>query len=543
MRYRLAVLLLSASFSLMAGVPAVKIKVADQNQFDHLQSSILQALSTGTDRIDVSIDRGTYFFREDHIRLEYQEAPGVTLTIDGGGSVFLGTGPDFLLSGGSAPYPGTYDVRHGFYSYRTGGTLFPTGKVGKALSPVEPCLGASGLFRLKVAEEDWTPDARDAAYIVISQWYLGRCYRIEKIRSGYIYFRSQDTLLEMNGDITYGRSFPKYMFYNYPLSGADVHISGGKIHAEEEKVHQCEASRFLTVWNGSLGHLVIKDIHFAGNGGKDYLIQLFMAKMESAEVSGCTFSGIQDRVLSTHCISHVAFHDNVVRDCWRLALYLDMFSDQAEVYRNRFENIGCAFEGTAVMEVLGAGMAVHDNVLQDFSYAGIMSGIHFTCDQPVSTSGLIERNELFHSDAFRKEPSRTLMDAGAIYVGTMNAGLVIRNNYIHDIRGAKDYRGIFGDDGAYGVTVYGNLVLDTPTSYSIDFRRVASVETRADSYAERVNVDNRIYGNTVDGKVRFETRGGDDGCYKGENRVLKTDAERRSAVAAWRRKYGRHLPR
>ena len=58
--------------------------------------------------------------------------------------------------------------------------------------------------------------------------------------------------------------------------------------------------------------------------------------------------------------------------------------------------------------------------------------------------------------------------------------------------------------------------------------------TQKGSHAKEANVHNRIEGNRVDGNVLFETRGGDDGCHRGENLLLRTDAHKRYAAELWR---------
>ena len=149
-------------------------------------------------------------------------------------------------------------------------------------------------------------------------------------------------------------------------------------------------------------------------------------------------------------------------------------------------------------------------------------------------SSVIEDNEIYQTPEFRKAPSRTLMDSGAIYLGTISQGQVVRNNYIHDIVGATDNRGIFLDDGAVHAEVYGNLVIGIANSYCIDSRRTRWVETHPRTRIDRVNVDNYIGENWVDGPVRFETRGGNDGCRKGRNTQLKSGFDREKTVREWR---------
>ena len=136
-----------------------------------------------------------------------------------------------------------------------------------------------------------------------------------------------------------------------------------------------------------------------------------------------------------------------------------------------------------------------------------MAGLHFTAPMKYPASGIIERNEIFQTDSYRKEaPQNLLMDTGAIYVYTQNTSLEIRYNDIHDISGPYDNRGIFCDDGTVNTYIHDNRVTGIANSYDIDLRRVLSVETRPDSQIRRVNVGNRIEKNQVDGKIRFEQR-------------------------------------
>jgi hypothetical protein len=117
-----------------------------------------------------------------------------------------------------------------------------------------------------------------------------------------------------------------------------------------------------------------------------------------------------------------------------------------------------------------------------------------------ATTDFAKRAEMMH------QAEDILMDTGAIYVYTQNASLEIRNNYIHDISGPYDNRGIFCDDGTVNTVIEGNTVLRIANSYCIDLRRALSVETRSDSHIRKVNVGNRLGKNRTDGKIRFEQR-------------------------------------
>ena len=525
-------LFLSAVVPVLASGSVKTIAVRNQQDFDGLGKEIREALDDHVARVEVTFRAGTYYFSEDHIDLDAPDAPNTTIVLDGNGSVLLGKGDDFDLVRGQASFAGTYLPTDGFFRIDDGKMLSPYGPVRKARSAVVSV--GKGIYRLKVSENNLEQKKCKDIYVVLSEWYRSHRYPVVQIRKGYLYFKSEDPLQEMNWDIRYGKTYPKYVFVNHPAYG-DVCVQDGKIRSSSGKVHRSVASRFIRVWGGQLGRLEMRNFTFAGNGGENPLIMLYCTSMHSSEFSHCRFSGIQHCALSVHRVDNASIHDNVLEDCFREAVFSDMFARKTEIFSNRFTNMGCAFEGTAVIRSEGGNMHVHDNYLEDFTYAGILTGVHYTNDQPVITSGCIERNELCQSEGFRKEPSRTLMDCGAIYVRTMNKDLVIRDNFIHDYIGTKDYRGIFGDDGASHVTVTGNVVIDISQGNCIDFRRVSGVLTLKDSHATEANVHNRIEGNQVDGNVLFETRGGDDGCFSGTNPVLRTKAQKEQAERAWRK--------
>ena len=136
----------------------------------------------------------------------------------------------------------------------------------------------------------------------------------------------------------------------------------------------------------------------------------------------------------------------------------------------------------------------------DFTYGAIGIGTHYRDGIPASASGVVENNELYCNPDF----TRYLMDSGAIYTWTINRKVLIRENYIHDIGGYKDNRGIFCDDGTVNVSIVGNRVLRIRNSWCIDLRRVPRVGKDPQSYIRTVNTGNRLENNIVDGKVRFE---------------------------------------
>ena len=495
--------LLSVLIPVMVTSTVKTIEIRSQQDFDGLGKEIRQAMEERMIRVEVSFRPGTYYFSENHIDLDTPDAPDMTVILDGNGSILLGKGDDYQLRHGQATFAGTYLPTDGFLSIDEGKLLSAYSPVRKARSAVVSV--GKGIYRMKVLEKNLGKKKCKDVYVVLSEWYRSHRYPVVEIRKGYLYFKSADPLSEMNWDIRYGQTYPKYVFVNHPEYG-DVSVNDGVIRSSSTKIHRSVASCFLRVWSGRLGRMEVRNFTFAGNGGKEPLMMLYCTAMESSEFSHCRFSGIQYRAVSVHRVDNASIHDNVFEDCFRETVFSDLFA------RNR--------------NIVSSAIC---------HYIGILTGVHYTNDQRVITSGLIERNELCQSEAFRKEPTRTLMDCGAVYVRTMNVDVLIRDNYIHDYTGTKDYRGIFGDDGASHVTVTDNLVTGISQGNCIDFRRVPGVLTLKDSHAKEANVHNRIERNQVDGNVLFETWGGNDGCYLGVNPVLKTEAQKEEAERAWRK--------
>ena len=89
---------------------------------------------------------------------------------------------------------------------------------------------------------------------------------------------------------------------------------------------------------------------------------------------------------------------------------------------------------------------------------------------------------------------------------TINRDVTIRDNYIHDIGGYGQNRGIFCDDGTVNVHIVGNRVLRIRNFYCIDLRKMLSIENDPASAIRKVNVGNTLENNIVDGDVRFWNR-------------------------------------
>ena len=315
---------------------------------------------------------------------------------------------------------------------------------------------------------------------------------MQRIQGGYIYFTCPDYASDGNpfhdpdSDYKYGKVLPRYALLDARSAPVGCHRS--------------TASRFLTLHGCYLGTFTLTGARFVGNGGRDCLMQFYADDAVSVEVSDCRFEYIHGNVVQVQRTSNFRFANNVLEHLWMHGVTVDYFASGAEFTGNRFLDTGLMMDQTFCIQLRGSNFHVHDNVFTDFTYSAIGIGTHFKESVPASASGVVENNELYCNSGF----TRYLMDSGAIYTWTINKYVVIRRNYIHDIGGYKDNRGIFCDDGTVNVHLLENRVQRIANSYCIDLRRVSKVAKDPNSYAKKTNVGNRLEGNIVDGKVRFE---------------------------------------
>jgi len=127
----------------------------------------------------------------------------------------------------------------------------------------------------------------------------------------------------------------------------------------------------------------------------------------------------------------------------------------------------------------------------------------------------------------------TLADGGGIYTGPQCTWGVIRNNLIENIKGVHSNRGIFLDDGAKNLSIYGNHVRGTANCYDIDLRY-------STNYAEGIpdhNTNNIMFGNVLTGGYRFEDAGSDSHCIGGQNVLLGIGMFQKTKVDLSRRAF------
>ena len=469
-------------FLLPAVLAAETVTVSSQADFDVLSARITTLVKGGMKEITVRFMEGTYHFKDNQLELRNLSASTLRLVLECGGAVCV---PADL---GTRSYG---DVLLSLKDLTCRDRLSVPVQVKKRPEVINR---KTGLCRVLTTEKNLSEKDAEGMYLILTQRYRSGRYPVSKIQDGFVYFTAEgvttdgDPYHDIDVDFKSERVLPRYSL-----------LSAQKSHPG---LHRGTACRFLTMINCYIGSFCLNGARFLGNGGEDCLMQFYANDATSVEVSGCRFEHIHSDIIHVQRTGNFLFRDNDVEHIWRHGITVDYFSSGAEFADNRFNDTGLLMENTFCLQLRGGHFLVHDNVFKDFTYGAVGIGTYWKDPMPASASGVMEKNELFCMPAF----DRYMMDSGAVYTWTINRDVTIRENYIHDIGGYGQNRGIFCDDGTVNVHIVGNRVLRIRNSYCIDLRKVLSIERDPASAIRKVNVGNTLENNMVDGDIRFWNR-------------------------------------
>ena len=187
--------------------------------------------------------------------------------------------------------------------------------------------------------------------------------------------------------------------------------------------------------------------------------------------------------------------------------FYDLYSNSAiyvmpvknvTVSGNKIEHTGFLNKGGAVVSVSADNFTVENNSIHDFSYNGIVSGIHMSHKDNNVIKGVIRNNMVDQGSRVYGNPACQLYDGGGIYIyGHVNSVLV-ENNIICNVGFHDGLRfGLYLDGGAYNVTARNNLVYHNyPGQAAIHARYIVS---EAPSDARNYFTGNIVVGDCVFG--------------------------------------------
>lgn len=488
---------------------SVVLSVTGQQDFDRLDERIDSALKAGEREVEVRFAPGTYFFREGHLSLSGLQAPDAVLRLNGDGAILVGADDD-----------GIYRFEKGYVDLSAPCSVDVRQPVYRAKGWPVKCLFRPGVYKIRCDEADLSREDAEGVRVILSQWYVGAVYPVVEIRNGFLYFRRDPTYLSgMWSELRFGRCLPRYILCTPP---------------KRQDLHACAASCFLSMDNCRIASFLMEGLSFLGNGEGRPLLSIRHVQADSITVRSCLFEGIRSQVASVEEARHIYLKDNRFSHCYLGAVFFAPDTEDVVIADNRFVDNGLRMTNVPIVDCKGRSFRVSRNYIEDFAHTAIGVGIHFSDPVGLVTSGVVEENEICMSEHFRNQVHRELIDGGAIYVWTQNQKVSIRNNFIHDLDGPHGNKGIFADDGAVGVEIAGNLLLAVHGGRCIDLRKALRVERKRTSHIRRVNVRNRMDGNTLDGRCRFYFRKGDPGSFVGKNLELEPGYDKAEVIRTWK---------
>lgn len=116
---------------------------------------------------------------------------------------------------------------------------------------------------------------------------------------------------------------------------------------------------------------------------------------------------------------------------------------------------------------------------------------------------LVEYNEFCFTENFKYD-RYSCYDAGIVYLYVNTCNSIVRYNYIHDIKGYTTH-GIYCDDGAYGFSIYKNIVCNIMDGASIHSRTLTQEQMaeKINTDGHSPNVDNLIMYNIINAPYLF----------------------------------------
>lgn len=499
------------------GVETKVIRVGDQEQFNRLNYSIHQAVIGGASKIIVKLDQGYYYFNENHVLLSNIDNPELDLRFVGNNAMIISGGKEVSTDRTIK----NYNYNSSVVNINAGELINVWDEMQYADSIVEILDVEERICRIHCNEtKEYTTEECKNAYIMITAWCRTYYYKIIKVDNSYIYFIA-DNLKEtkiynkkgynVNDDYLIKGVHPRFRLCNLePVNEGNVHV--------------CENQTFLFVDGCKIKNLSITGISFLGNKAKGdlegwpYSLMVFKdVQSKGIRINNCRFVGQNSRVIMLKNTDDVIVDNNVFTHNFRNGVTSYNSSFRTNVNDNVFEYNGESLSYERCITCQGSDYHIYNNTFKNYGYCAISVGFYFGSEPANPPGGIVENNTLVYTDDWMNSLwKHSIMDGGAIYLWTRNDIAIIRNNVILNYGGVAANRGIYCDDGAKGVEIYGNIIMGVINGYSIDSRRVKSVDSKVGG----ANINNKIYDNICDGGLRFVGHEGENGCFKGRNFMI-----------------------
>ena len=503
-------------------VPRCRIIITSQSDFDIVEKLINNALQAGEKNIEVVFGKGPFYFKSEHITLRGDSCSDARITLRGNNTIIIPNGRYYRKG---EVYQGDFSVKNIYVDSKwqdlnIWGQMYHSDRMVEVLDVNKKlCRVHSPEFNLPAT------GVGPETYLQLTEWYLSGTYKVTKVEDQYVYFIADDLApglsaygnYNVNYDYTIVKVFPRFRVCNLNDETAGVNVHKGQ--RVQKDFYESDAYTFLKLYGAYYKSLDVAGFRFFGNAGGGMLLSLLgSGSSEGITVSNCEFRNIKSVAIYMMQTSGVSVTNNSFEDCYSdVILAIDKVKNTI-VTDNYFRNVGKGLRSCFAIRCQSSNFYVARNTIVDFGLGGIGVG-KGASEGFEAGSGIVEENVLYYTDAHHNwSAANGLIDGGAIYLWTRNDGTTIRYNRIHNYTGAHSNRGIYCDDGAYNLSIYGNVISGVSNNNYIDSRlnQINGFPT---------NTNNVVMYNIVEGRYKFEgdTKAG-NGCVKGQNIVLsRTD--------------------
>lgn len=370
----------------------------------------------------------------------------------------------------------------------------------------------------------------DNVYITYGMWFIRRTDKVKSAKNGVLQIEfTGGSAYQPAGSFLAYTPAPYFFLSNHAAGG--VTISKGRISwpsawGEQRK---CRLGSIIKIASG-----VKVEIHnLVVAGGLGYTID----NAGVLRLVGCRLTNPMGGVVKS---SGQLFVDNCeFRDVKRRAIYIPS-AGNGDISRSLFKNI--AHYGSNDFAVTGQGKTyVGHCVFEDTNYGAVNVGLVNASDVSELRESLIEYNTICYTPGWKeKREFLGLWDSGAIYISTNVKKTTIRYNRIHGVGGPGKNIAIYGDDGAYNMEIYCNVISGTDNFYDIDCRYVSAKYTGRqfpnNNGLLMASTNNQVVCNVVEGFVRLEENKEaavhDAKCFFADNVVVGTQRPRKGNLSS-----------
>lgn len=366
-------------------------------------------------------------------------------------------------------------------------------------------------------------------------------YRVSFVRQTYKVLSSDNHAIYFQVDPTDSYTTTKYMrdlspetdFYltNFVDDGKGIMIKKGVMTypTRQKEISQCQAKYIFRTKDNA--QVEFHDLNMIG-GTEYYIMNDAHIRVSGCRLTNPIFGGIYNT--GTLFADNNTFADvktSVLRT-EHLPKYQPTKLPYMEVTNNKFSDIGKYSTNTHAIWSIGKSYIAH-NEFVNTNYSAIAVGKHNCANNELPTEDLVEYNYIHHTPAWIEARQQLgFQDSGDIYIRTNNGKATIRYNTILDCGGLGKNIGIYGDDGAYNMDIYGNIILDTENFYDIDCRDGSKKGEKRwiipDS--NHLSTNNFIAYNICNGNFRIQENHNDGlkktGCIFHDNMILSPRAKK-----------------